>query len=148
MAEIGKPKIIRPHNSEASAIVNVLGTEQVGIFAGSRNPGNLLAVALELKLCGIHKLLPCNVKYIKRFYKIKFLDKPSLQNNDCSSIFQVHPDSFCIVYDDEECKGHDGFKTFNSGEVIIEPPKTFDVESISVKKGCQITVNTGIYTAI
>ena len=59
MAEIGKPKIIRPHNSEASAIVNVLGTEQVGIFAGSRNPGNLLAVALELKLCGIHKLLQC-----------------------------------------------------------------------------------------
>ena len=72
MAEIGKPKIIRPHNSEASAIVNVLGTEQVGIFAGSRNPGKLFVVALQLKICGIHKF---NQKYFSSLscYKALFM---------------------------------------------------------------------------
>ena len=68
---------------------------------------------------------------------------PKVAQSECKTIFQSHPDSFCIVYDDEECKGTDGLKAFDKGESITEPPEAFDAESISVRKGCQFTVNTG-----
>ena len=68
---------------------------------------------------------------------------PIVAQSECKTIFKSHPGSFCIVYDDEECKGADGFKAFDKDESIIEPPDSFDVESISVRKGCQFTVNNG-----
>ena len=68
---------------------------------------------------------------------------PKVAQSECKTIFQSHPDSFCIVYDDEECKGADGLKAFDKDEIITEPPESFDVESISVRKGCQFTVNNG-----
>ena len=80
----------------------------------------------------------------KYVLKTRILDKPSLKDHGCDNVFQTYPDSFCIVYDHEECKGEDGRKTFGNGDVMAIPPRSFDIESISIKKGCQLTVNTGI----
>ena len=67
-----------------------------------------------------------------------------MKDHECDKVFQTYPDSFCIVYDNEECNGEDGRKLFDNGEVMARPQKSFDIESISIKKGCQLTVNTGI----
>ena len=65
-----------------------------------------------------------------------------------------HPDASCILYDDEDCNGEDGIRKMANGESILDVEKKsfksedreeFDVESVSVKKGCQLIVNTGIY---
>ena len=58
--------------------------------------------------------------------------------------FNVHPDASCILYDDEYCQGDEGIKEMLSGESLKEVQEIFDIESISIRKGCQLIVDTGI----
>ena len=63
----------------------------------------------------------------------------------CQDIFHENSDAKCILYDDENCDGYDGIKKLKNGDVVknIEEKFGFDVESISIKKGCQLTVYSG-----
>ena len=51
------------------------------------------------------------------------------------------------MYDDERCDGDEGIKKLKSGDVVsnIEEMLGFDIESVSIKKGCQLKINTGKY---
>ena len=57
------------------------------------------------------------------------------------------PTKSCILYDDENLDGREGFKEMDNGDEIPEFEKQFgfDVESLFVKKGCQLDAYTGIY---
>ena len=49
------------------------------------------------------------------------------------------------MYDDERCDGDEGIKKLKSGDVVsnIEEMLGFDIESVSIKKGCQLKIHTG-----
>ena len=60
----------------------------------------------------------------------------------CRDAFSTRPDASCVLYDDELCDGTEGEKELTGGE-SVESVTDFDVESVSVKKGCQLTIYTG-----
>ena len=57
-----------------------------------------------------------------------------------------HPAATCILYDDTHCDGSDGLKELGNGAILLTDTAAlgFDVESISVKKGCQLSIYSGI----
>ena len=49
------------------------------------------------------------------------------------------------MYDDEKCNGEEGVKEMKNGDVAmnIETVLGFDVESVSIRQGCKLTIFTG-----
>ena len=68
-----------------------------------------------------------------------------MEKDLCKNIFEEHSSAGCILYDDEKCDGSDGIKILAAGELLMTDTTAldFDVESISIKKGCHMTVYTG-----
>ena len=63
----------------------------------------------------------------------------------CPFTFNTYPNASCILYDDENCNGDEGVKEMNNGDVALnfESMTGFDVESVSIKQGCKLTIYTG-----
>ena len=63
----------------------------------------------------------------------------------CKEAFINHSEDSCILYDDDRCDGEEGLKAMKNGASLMNVVKLvdFDVESVSVRKGCQLTVYTG-----
>ena len=63
----------------------------------------------------------------------------------CPFTFNTYPDASCILYDDEKCNGDEGVKVMGNGDVALnfESINGFDVESVSIKQGCKLTIYTG-----
>jgi len=63
----------------------------------------------------------------------------------CKETFAKHTPADCILYDDEECDGDEGVQEMRRGGVLLTAKTVlpFDVESVSIRKGCQLTVYTG-----
>ena len=65
--------------------------------------------------------------------------------NGCKNVFKnAHSGAACILYDDDNCNGEDGVKKMSPGEVLMSSLE-FDVESVSVRKGCSLIVYTGTF---
>ena len=61
----------------------------------------------------------------------------------CTYVFDTtYPDAACVLYDDEYCDGEEGVKELRSGEFFMDSLE-FDVESVSIRKGCRLNVYTG-----
>ena len=63
----------------------------------------------------------------------------------CPFTFNTYPEASCILYDDEKCNGDEGVKVMGNGDVALnfESINGFDVESVSIKQGCKLTIYTG-----
>ena len=68
-----------------------------------------------------------------------------LEKDRCPVTFNNYPDASCILYDDENCNGDEGIKEMGNGDVALnfESMNGFDVESVSIKQGCKLTIYTG-----
>ena len=68
-----------------------------------------------------------------------------MDKNCCDGIFNAHASADCILYDDEKCIGEEGFKVMTRGSEILDvvPELGFDIESVSIRAGCQLTIATG-----
>ena len=65
----------------------------------------------------------------------------------CKETFTKNPLAGCILYDDKRCDASDDSISLLPGQSITFPVSdTFsgEAESVSVKKGCQLTVYTGM----
>ena len=53
----------------------------------------------------------------------------------------------CVLYDDEHCDGEEGVKAMRQGDSFTNATLDlkFDVESVSVRKGCFLNVYTGMF---
>ena len=84
--------------------------------------------------------------YVKDYYPTHFI---SDENEDlCKDTFIKNPLAHCILYDDEECDASDASVSLSSGQSITFSANdefSGEAESVSVKKGCQLTVYTGMY---
>ena len=69
----------------------------------------------------------------------------NLSKDLCKRTFAKNLAAGCIIYDDKRCDGHEGRKELLNGEILSKVTESldFDIESVSVKKGCQLTVYTG-----
>ena len=66
-----------------------------------------------------------------------------ISGNACKDVFKsTHPGADCILYDDENCDGEEGVKELRRGESFMRSLE-FDVESVSVRKGCFLHIYTG-----
>ena len=66
----------------------------------------------------------------------------------CTFVFDTtHAEADCVLYDDEHCDGEEGVLEMREGESFMNATLDleFDVESISVRKGCFLNVYTGIF---
>ena len=59
----------------------------------------------------------------------------------------THLDADCVLYDDEHCDGEEGVIEMRRGEYFMNATLDleFDVESVSVRKGCFLDVYTGTF---
>ena len=65
-------------------------------------------------------------------------------DNACKDAFAVtHPSADCILYDDEDCDGSEGVKEMRQGAFVLNK-LDFDVESVSIRKGCYLNIYSGI----
>ena len=80
------------------------------------------------------------------FYSDK-TDDVEIEENFCPESFFKHPDASCILYDDEKCDGEEGMKQMVNGDIVtnIEATFGFDIKSVSIRKGCKLTVHAGKY---
>ena len=65
-------------------------------------------------------------------------------------MFVTHPAAGCILYDDSKCYGEEGMQTMSSGGFLLtdQTELGWDVESVSIRKGCQLSIYSGIKWAI
>ena len=66
----------------------------------------------------------------------------------CTFVFDTtHSDAACVLYDDEYCDGEEGVMEMRLGESFMNATLDleFDVESVSVRKGCFLNVFTGMF---
>ena len=84
----------------------------------------------------------CTLSLQSQFNSL-FLD--DTKTDFCKVAFNKHPSADCILYDDEECDGEEGVKEMRRGSVLfdVETELDFDVESVSIRAGCLLTVYTG-----
>ena len=68
----------------------------------------------------------------------------------CPTTFDTYPDASCILYDDEKCNGQEGVKEMGNGDIAmnIETMYSFDVESVSIRQGCTLTIFSGKFLCI
>ena len=65
--------------------------------------------------------------------------------NGCKDVFKrTYRGASSILYDDENCHGEEGVKEMTQGEFLMSP-LGFDVESVSVRKGCFLNLYTGTF---
>ena len=57
-----------------------------------------------------------------------------------------YPDASCVLYNNEFCDDREGVVQLSNGGEIdsIEEKAGFDIASFSVKKGCELTMYTGM----
>jgi len=80
-------------------------------------------------------------------YQISGLPRPyqssPYQGNACKDVFKSkYRGASCILYDDENCDGEEGMKEMAQGDFLMSS-LGFDVESVSVRKGCFLNLYTG-----
>ena len=65
----------------------------------------------------------------------------------CPDTFYSHPNAACILYDDERCDGMEGMKEMGNGETTYDIGENleYDIESVSIRQGCQLVVDTGSF---
>ena len=67
----------------------------------------------------------------------------------CENAFVRHSKADCVLYDKVDCDKTIGTREMGNGDTIMDIEKltktneTFEVESISVREGCALTVYTG-----
>ena len=63
----------------------------------------------------------------------------------CVDIRNRYSDYKCILYDDTKCDGRKGATQLSNDETLfnVENSIGFGVESVSIRKGCQLTLYTG-----
>ena len=67
----------------------------------------------------------------------------------CENAFVRHSKADCVLYDKIDCDKTIGTREMGNGDTIMDIEKltktneTFEVESISVRAGCALTVYTG-----
>ena len=68
----------------------------------------------------------------------------------CKEVFVTHPAAGCTLYDDSKCNGEEGMKTMKSGWFLLtdQTKLELDVESVSIRKGCYLTIYSGIKFAV
>ena len=73
------------------------------------------------------------------------LNLDNVKEDLCKDIFVRHSNASCILYDDEKCDGSEGIRKLSAGESFVNGTTAlgFDVESISIKDGCQIKIFSG-----
>ena len=77
---------------------------------------------------------------------IDYVEAEEEQEQDlCPTTFDTYQDASCILYDDEKCNGQEGVKEMGNGDIAmnIETMYSFDVESVSVRQGCTLTIFSG-----
>ena len=64
----------------------------------------------------------------------------------CKKDFEDNPTTSCILYDSAKCNGEERAQKMENEEAISDFRNMtgWDVESIFVRSGCQLTVDTGI----
>ena len=74
-----------------------------------------------------------------------FLNIDDVEEEFCKEAFVEDSGASCILYDDEKCDGSEGVKELTNGALLLTDTTAldFDVESISIKKGCQLSVYSG-----
>ena len=85
--------------------------------------------------------------FLQLFFYSDKKDDVEIEENFCPESFFKHPDASCILYDDEKCDGEEGMKQMVNGDIVtnIEATFGFDIESVSIRKGCKLTVHAGKY---
>ena len=63
----------------------------------------------------------------------------------CKDMRNMHPHTSCVLYDGPKCNGKEGLKELSNGASLVDVRGIldFDVESVSVRHGCQLTLYTG-----
>ena len=67
----------------------------------------------------------------------------------CTNAFGSRPGANCILYHEPECDGTKGTREMGNGDIIMDIEKvsrtneTFEVESISIREGCELIVHAG-----
>ena len=63
----------------------------------------------------------------------------------CENVFEENLGAGCILYDGARCKHQKGLKVLQNSNLIknLEETANFEVESISIRSGCRLTVYTG-----
>ena len=65
--------------------------------------------------------------------------------NACKDVFKrTYRGATCVLYDDENCDGREGVKEMTQGEFLLSSLE-FDVESVSIRKGCFLNMYTGAF---
>ena len=69
----------------------------------------------------------------------------AFDGNMCQNVFEKDPETNCVLYENERCDGREGLKELHDGERLwnVENQTLFNVESISLRKGCRLTLYTG-----
>ena len=67
-------------------------------------------------------------------------------NSACDENVLRYPDASCVLYNHDFCDDRAGVVQLSNGGEIdnIEENAGFDISSFSVKKGCELTMFTGI----
>ena len=74
---------------------------------------------------------------------LKFVGK------QCAQAFSTYPVANCILYHEPDCDDTKGTKEMGDGDTMMDIEKvtrtneTFEVESVSVREGCELIVHTG-----
>ena len=72
-----------------------------------------------------------------------------LTGEQCTNAFSLRPGANCILYHVPHCDGTKGTREMGNGDIIMDIEKvsrtneTFEVESISVREGCELIVHAG-----
>ena len=68
-----------------------------------------------------------------------------MKDNRCENEITKNPGAACILYDDAKCNHRKGLEIMENGKLIknLENTAYFEVQSISVRRGCRLTVYTG-----
>ena len=68
----------------------------------------------------------------------------------CKRYFDENPNTSCILYDSANCNGEERSMTLQNGDSLsnVRNITSWDVESISVRTGCQLTVDTGSWVVV
>jgi hypothetical protein len=61
---------------------------------------------------------------------------------------RMHPQTSCVLYDGQKCNGKDGLKELSNRDNLVDVKRIleFDIESVSVRHGCQLTLYTGKFS--
>ena len=75
---------------------------------------------------------------------ISFISDESVEDQ-CKDMRSLRPHTSCVLYGGQKCNGKEGLKELSNGANLfnVKEMLDFDVESVSVRDGCQLTLYTG-----